>query len=127
MKTSTKTVLRILLPLFIFALTALDLSAAENDCNDAVSTAEMRTCANKLYEAADAELNQVYRQLASKLSDKRRESLKAAQQAWITFRDKNATFAASAVEDGTMYPVLEVAELTALTKQRTEQLRAYLK
>jgi uncharacterized protein YecT (DUF1311 family) len=106
---------------------AQDLSASERDCKDAVSTSEMRACANKLYEAADAELNQVYRQLASQLSDKGREKLKAAQQAWILFRDKNAIFAASVVEGGTMYPILEVTELTTMTQQRTEQLRAHLK
>ncbi len=113
--------------MFLCILMVHDLPASERDCNDAASTAEMRACANELYEAADAELNRVYRQLTHQLSDKRREKLKAAQQAWITFRDKNATFAAGEVEDGTMYPLLEVSELTTMTKQRTEQLRAYLK
>lgn len=107
---------------------AWDLSAAERDCKEAESTAEMRACANELYEAADAELNRVYRQLASQLSDKgRREKLKTAQQAWIAFRDKNSAFAASAVDGGSMYPILEVMELTTMTKHRTEQLKAYLK
>jgi uncharacterized protein YecT (DUF1311 family) len=127
MKTCNKILTPILATMFLFVFMARDLSASERDCKDAVSTAEMRTCANELYEAADAELNRVYRQLASQLSDERREKLKAAQQAWIAFRDKNATFAASVVEGGTMYPILEVTELTSMTKQRTEQLRAYLK
>jgi uncharacterized protein YecT (DUF1311 family) len=127
MRTCNKALTSILVAISLCVFMARDLSAAEKDCKDAVSTAEMRACANRLYEAADAELNQVYRQLASQLSDKRRERLKTAQQAWIAFRDKNATFAASVVEDGTMVPLLEVTELTALTKQRTEQLRAYLK
>lgn len=104
-----------------------DLPASEKDCSDAASTAEMQTCADKLYQAADAELNRVYRQLASKLSTSRREKLKTAQQAWIAFRDKNAAFAASVVEGGTMYPILEISELTTMTKQRTEQLKGYLK
>jgi len=127
MKTCKKILTPILATMFLFVSMARDLSASERDCKDAVSTAEMRTCANELYEAADAELNRVYRQLASQLSDKRREKLKAAQQAWIAFRDKNATFVASVVEGGTMYPILEVTELTSMTKQRTEQLMAYLK
>jgi uncharacterized protein YecT (DUF1311 family) len=113
--------------LFLGLVPAADLSASERDCKDAVSTAEMRTCVNERYQAADAELNRVYRQLASQLSGMRREQLKAAQQAWIVFRDKNAAFAASVVEGGTLYPLLEITELTNLTKQRTDQLRAHLK
>jgi uncharacterized protein YecT (DUF1311 family) len=113
--------------MFFFVVMVPGLSASERDCKEAVSTAEMRTCANERYQAADGELNRVYRQLASQLSDQRRAKLKAAQKAWIAFRDKNAAFVASVVEDGTMYPIVEVMELTATTKQRTEQLRAELK
>lgn len=127
MKTCNKIFTPILATMFLLLLMAWDLPASERGCKDAVSTAEMRTCANERYEAADAELNRVYRQLVSRLSDKRRKKLRAAQQAWITFRDKNATFTSSVVEGGTMYPIMEVMELTTATKQRTEQLRAHLK
>ena len=127
MSTYNKILALILATMSLCVFMARDMSASERDCGDAESTAEMRTCANELYEAADAELNRVYRQLASQLSDKRREKLKAAQQAWIAFRDKSSTFAASVVEDGTMYPILEVMELTTMTKLRTEQLRTYIK
>ena len=68
--------------------------AGKQDCAEAVSTAEMQTCANRLYQEADAELNQVYRQLIAQLSAQRKTQLKASQQAWITFRDKNTAFAA---------------------------------
>jgi len=103
------------------------LLAAQQDCAEAVSTAEMRICANARYQEADAELNQRYRQLIAGLSQKRREQLKAAQQAWLGFRDKNAAFAAAVVEDGTMAPLVEITELTTLTRQRSEQLKRYLK
>ena len=127
MKTCNKILMPILAAMLFFVVMAPDLSASGKDCKEALSTAEMHTCANALYMAADVELNRVYRQLVSQLSDKRREKLKVAQKAWIVFRDKNATFVASVVEDGTMYPILEVMELTATTKQRTEQLRAELR
>lgn len=102
------------------------LLAAPPDCAEAVSTAEMRSCANAHYQEADAELNRVYRQLVAGLSEKGRTQLKAAQQAWLVFRDKNAAFAA-AVTDGTLAPVVETAELTTLTRQRIEQLERYRK
>lgn len=103
------------------------LPAAPPDCGEAVSTAEMRSCANARYQEADAELNRVYRQLVAGLSEKGRTQLKAAQQAWLVFRDKNAAFAATAVEDGTLAPVVETSELTTLTRQRIEQLKRYRK
>lgn len=99
----------------------------EPDCSQAVSTAEMRTCANRLYQEADAELNQVYRQLIAQLSAPRKTQLKASQQAWLAFRDKNADFAAGVAEGGSMASLVEVMELTAMTRTRTEQLRTYFK
>lgn len=114
------------------ALTALywleqkDLGASSQDCEEAVSSAEMRECANERYEAADAKLNQVYQRLASQLPAQRREQLKVAQQAWIRFREKNAAFVAGAAEGGTLFFILEVSELADITEQRIEQLKAYL-
>ena len=103
------------------------LLAAPADCADAVSTAEMRSCANARYQEADAELNRVYRQLMSGLSLPGREQLKAAQQAWLGFRDKNAAFVAAMAGEGTMVPLVETAELTTVTRQRVEQLKRYRK
>jgi uncharacterized protein YecT (DUF1311 family) len=81
---------------------------------------------NERYQQADAELNRVYEQLSAQLSDVRRERLRRAQRAWIVFRDRNSTFVASTVEGGTLYPVLEIMELTSMTQARTDQLKAYL-
>lgn len=101
--------------------------AGKQDCAEAVSTAEMQTCANRLYHEADAELNQVYRQLIAQLSVQRKTQLKASQQAWLAFRDKNAAFAAGVAEGGSMASLVEITELTAMTRSRTEQLRTYFK
>jgi uncharacterized protein YecT (DUF1311 family) len=104
-----------------------NLRAVEEACQEAVSTAEMLNCVNGQYREADAELNRVYRQLTAQLSEQRREQLKVAQQAWLSFRDKNAAFAAGVVEGGTMAALVEVTELTTMTRFRTEQLRSHLK
>lgn len=100
--------------------------AANQDCTQAVSSAAMLTCANQRYEAADAELNRIYQHLASQLPQQRRGQLRAAQKAWIVFRDQNAAFVAGTAEGGTQYPILEVSELAAMTEQRTEQLKAHI-
>jgi uncharacterized protein YecT (DUF1311 family) len=100
--------------------------ASEKACEDAMSTAEMRECVNRRYAEVDGELNQVYRQLLSQLGSKRQELLRKAQRAWIEFRDKNAAFVASEFLDGTLYPLLEVSERTAMTERRVEDLRDHL-
>lgn len=113
--------------IFCCLMPCADLRASSRDCAEAVTTAEMRSCANAHYQQADAELNRVYRQLVAELSDNGRSQLKAAQQAWLIFRDKNAAFAATTVTDGTLAPLVETIELTTLTQQRIEQLKRYRK
>lgn len=128
MKTVQRTLMLAIVVFFAGCLSAApNLFAVEPDCSQAVSTAEMQTCANRLYQEADAELNRIYRQLFAQLSGQRKAQLKASQQAWLAFRDKNAAFAAGVAEGGSMASLVEITELTAMTRSRTEQLRTYLK
>jgi uncharacterized protein YecT (DUF1311 family) len=87
--------------------------SADNGCEDATTTAQMRDCADRRYSQADAELNRV------KLDPARRRLLRDAQRAWVAFRDKNSAFAASAAAGGTLYPVLEMSERASMTEDRT--------
>ena len=48
-------------------------------CANAQTQAEMNNCAGREYKAADAVLNQVYRQLVSMLDDEEKSQLKEAQ------------------------------------------------
>ena len=100
--------------------------AGPPDCDEAVTTAEMRDCADRDYAYADAELNRLYGTLLSSLPAPQGEALRSAQRAWITFRDRQAAFAAGVAAGGTLYPLLEVSELAALTRQRTDELRRFL-
>jgi len=101
-------------------------SAGDFICEAATTSAEMRACANQRYREADAALNAIYQRLTAQLPARRRERLRAAQQAWIAFRDRNASFIASAVEQGTQYPILEVSALAHMTEQRAEELEQLL-
>jgi len=93
-------------------------------CADAQTTVEMRDCAGKEYKQADAELNAVYKQLMSTLSDKAEQAaLKSAQQAWLKYRDANCEFDAFENRGGTIYPVVYTSCLTAMTRARTKELR----
>lgn len=99
-------------------------SPVVDPCGSAVTTAQMRRCLGEQYEKADGELNRVYRRLMAQLSESRQSKLQTAQRAWITFRDQSAVFEASAVEGGTLYPVIHLATLISMTRERAKALAA---
>ncbi len=70
------------------------------DCYDtAVTQLDLDECAGSDFAAADKELNATYRDLLSRLPDSAdQKALKAAQLAWITFRDKDCEFEAGPVD-----------------------------
>ena len=93
----------------------------------------MNECASAEASRADKELNQVYVEVLAKAASvpKSAAKVKAAEQAWITFRDAyiEATYPAKdkATEYGSMYP-LEVELLRAkLTRQQIAALKDMLK
>lgn len=55
-------------------------------------TSEMISCVLAETTRQDAQLNEQYKKLMSKLSDERSKALIEAQRAWIRFRDANCGF-----------------------------------
>ena len=101
--------------------------------NGAKTQAEMNECASAEASRADKELNQVYVEVLAKAASvpESAAKVKAAEQAWIAFRDAyiEATYPAKdkATEYGSMYP-LEVELLRAkLTRQQIAALKDMLK
>jgi len=104
-----------------------DLSQ-QDPCANAQTTVEMRDCAGKEYQKADAALNKTYRELMAKLDDDgQKAALKAAQQAWIKYRDTNCEFESYQNKGGTIYPVVYTGCLTSMTSARTKELREAIK
>jgi uncharacterized protein YecT (DUF1311 family) len=83
-------------------------------------------------DAADAELNRVYREIRERYRGETLflDKLKTAQRAWIAFRDAElaAIYPAEAkqIEYGSIYPMCECTASAGLTRQRTAQLRGWL-
>ena len=97
-------------------------------CENAPSQYEASECAHKEYVAADAELNRVYNQLAAKLEDpEQRAQLKAAELAWIKYRDANCEFEGLFYKGGTMRPMIESFCKAGMTNARAKELREQLK
>lgn len=110
----------------VFMLTASAVHA--NECADALTQADMNACAARAYEASDAELNQLYRQIEQRLGDDAdaRGLLVAAQRAWLGFRDAECAFASSGVEGGSAWPSVRAMCLDGLARKRVEELGQYL-
>ena len=96
-------------------------------CANAQTQAEMNNCAGREYKAADAVLNQVYRQLVSMLDDEEKSQLKEAQTAWLKYRDSNCEFVADQYKGGTIRPMIHGLCLAEMTRNRTAELRNQIK
>jgi uncharacterized protein YecT (DUF1311 family) len=123
--------MRILTVSALLVLTLGASSFAQNQkkdpCDEAQSQAEMNMCWGKEYRAADARLNETYRQFMAKLNDEEKAQLKKAQLAWIPYRDANCEFVADQYKGGTMRPMIAAICLAETTNNRTTELKAQMK
>lgn len=69
-------------------------------------TVEMRACISEEHGRQDAVLNTNYRALMRLLPPERQAALRAAQRAWIAFREAECAYTASADMEGTLGPVI---------------------
>jgi uncharacterized protein YecT (DUF1311 family) len=97
-----------------------------------MAQSEMKHCADEDASAANAELNRVYEELLAKNKGgpNATKRLRDAQRAWLAFRDAHLR-ALYPAEDkqreyGCIYPMGYPRMATAMTKERTAQLRRML-
>ena len=129
----------ILAALLLIAAEAAEPGEAAPDCtSEALPQQDMNFCAAKDFEAADAELNQTWKDAAAEM--KRRDAaerdlpddgrpgyyqaLLDAQRAWLDYRDKNCVTAGYIFRGGTMEPFMVASCKARLTQLRTEELHA---
>jgi len=97
-----------------------------------MAQSEMNRCADLDARDADNDLNHAYKELLSKLKtdENATKKLRAAQRAWVAFRDARLQELYPAQdkqrEYGSMYPMCYAQVATAMTKERTAQLRRML-
>lgn len=111
--------------LFTVCAGMLSFSAyAQTNCDNAMTQAEMNTCAGQAYVAADKELNAVYKSALRGLPGNRLDGLKKVQKEWIKYRDMSCNWEASVNAGGSIQAMTKSACLTRMTKTRTEELRS---
>ncbi|WP_417274287.1 lysozyme inhibitor LprI family protein [Celeribacter halophilus] len=92
-----------------------------------MSQSDMNICAHEAWQHADVDLNDTYAramEVARGWSDGAAEALRAAQRAWIPYRDAACTAEGFLFEGGSMEPFIVNSCLEHLTRQRTEEMRA---
>lgn len=119
-------------PLVVFACLALPAAAQEVDCANAMAQVDLNACAYADWEAADAGLKAAYQQAMALLEDwdanlpeeeqGGAETLREAQRAWITFRDKACEAEGYAMKGGSAEPLLVYGCMRVLTSERTGHL-----
>ena len=100
-------------------------SSSFADCKKPMSQWEMNECAYLEYKEVDKELNDVYKQLMSKLNASEKEKLKIEQRKWIVFRDDSAKESILDIS-GTMASGIYSSSLAHHTKNRIKELKALL-
>lgn len=95
-------------------------------CGADQSQPALNDCAWRRYRAADAALNRVYRTALAADTGAAAVSLRAAQRAWVRFRDAQCAYVAATYDGGSMQPMQQGACLEEVTFARIKQLRAAL-
>jgi len=90
----------------------------------AQSQPEMNQQAEADFETADRELTRVYKKALDGLDEESVKKLKAAQRAWIAFRNAQAEFDADQqARGGSMHPMIYYNDMAQLTRDRIKQLK----
>jgi uncharacterized protein YecT (DUF1311 family) len=126
-------------------ITAMLLSAQDPqwNCENPQAQQEMNFCAAQDAERADAELNTVYQASIAQAREADREyagladggggptdggpgeeaTLRAAQRAWVSFRDANCRLESFEARGGSMQPMIDGGCRATMTRARTAELR----
>ena len=98
--------------------------AGSDPCLNAANQRELTECVGREYMKADEKLNDIYKSLLTSLDREHQLKLKAAQRAWITFRDAECDLQASEALHGSMEKQLRYTCLQEVTTARIKDLNA---
>jgi len=96
-------------------------------CADSATQFEMNRCAERKHQQVDAQLNMVYQQLMKESDATEKTKLKAAQFAWIKFRDAHCAYVSAGDEGGSIYQMVLAFCLADATSSRVKQLQEILR
>lgn len=111
---------------------ALPAAAQEVDCQNAMAQAELTFCAEQDWQRADRDLNDAYKAAMAQMKsidvnlpkDQQGAAghLKAAQRAWVTFRDEACAAEGYQMHGGSAEPMVIYSCRASLTRERAAGL-----
>jgi uncharacterized protein YecT (DUF1311 family) len=112
----------------ITALFAVSNVSSAKDCGEKYTgSIDIVECHDAELKSADKELNAVYNEAMKTRPAKEQQKLKAAQQAWLKYRDAGIAFMMVANEDMNLYGNIVVSDYRAkLTQKRVQELKHML-
>jgi uncharacterized protein YecT (DUF1311 family) len=116
---------------FVLTFCALAYSIAwseDNDfkCNPEGKQSQLNACAEDDFNNADRELNRVYKELMSKITSQKQDTLRKEQRVWLNERDPNCRKEANAeAEGGSMWPMIFNSCRATVTKARIQALQKW--
>jgi len=95
------------------------------DCGKFTTQMDLNECAVHNLKSADKALNEAYQALMAKQDEATsKQRLKAAQHAWIAYRDRECAFEVGPQETGgTIWPTENAGCLEAITVTRIRELK----
>jgi uncharacterized protein YecT (DUF1311 family) len=98
------------------------------DCGKFTTQMDLNKCAVDNLKSADKALNEAYQTLTAKqVEAASKQRLKAAQRAWIAFRDRECAFEVGPQEGGgTIWPMENAGCLEGTTATRIRELKQAL-
>lgn len=114
-------------PILIAALALLaSTNALADECKNPMTQLALNMCAAQETQAADKKLNQTWQQVIKRADPAQRDLLKKAQRAWISLRDADCEFIASATEGGSIQPMIYSECIGGKTREREAWLASFL-
>jgi uncharacterized protein YecT (DUF1311 family) len=128
-----------LLVLFLAGAATAQTAKPDDPCRKVSSQRELNDCTEKKFHAADDEVHKVYRSISAALDGKLAKlgngdellrkyaasavvDLKAAQDAWVTYRDLECKAEAGQEAGGSIQPTVLANCMESITRARIQQL-----
>lgn len=110
----------------VLCLLVPQLARAGADCQNVGSRYEDIACASAAFDAADKELNKLYRETLALHDEDGQKKLRASQRAWIDFRDADTHFRYhNSGEGGSLGGLIALNHKLDLTLLRIAQLKNF--
>ena len=104
----------------------LSANVLADSCDAATSQAGLNECYGNEYKKQDELLNQTYLEAMKLATETQKPLLKAAQNAWIAYRDADCALMTSGADGATVAPMVHAQCMADKTRERTELLKSTL-